>query len=327
VRQQLDWPREREFRVLSIDGGGIKGIFAAAFLARLEKDFLGGASIARCFDLIAGTSTGGIIALALALGFSANDVLRLYLEHGNEIFSRRRNFGVVQPAFRSAPLEERLATLFGQRLLGDATARLCIPSADGRHGDIAVFKTPHHPDFRRDWSMRAVDVALATSAAPTFLRVQEQHGYRFVDGGVWANNPVMVALVDVLSCFNVLRRQVRIVSIGNGARKPILNAFELRFGGAIGWFYRSALLDSMMYYSAASADGQAGLLVGRDQLTRIEPPQEAASVHMTDYSAAKRILPSLADREADRHGQALAQIVLDDRVTPKFFYGPRAETS
>lgn len=86
TRIKLPWPKGRLFRILSIDGGGIRGVFPAAYLAEIEKRFLGGASIANHFDMIAGTSTGGIIALALAHGMTAQQALSIYVERGERIF-------------------------------------------------------------------------------------------------------------------------------------------------------------------------------------------------------------------------------------------------
>lgn len=324
ARRKLDWPAEREFRLLSIDGGGIKGIFAAALLARLESVSLAGRGLASCFDMIAGTSTGAIIALGLAAGVRASDILALYLERGSAIFPKKRAFGVFGPAFNSAVLAEELERMFGPRLFGDVSVRLCVPSADGKHGDVAAFKTPHHPDFRRDWTMRTKDVALASSAAPTLLRVHQTDGYQFIDGGVWANNPVMVGVVDALSCYAISPQQIRILSIGSGTKKPILGAGAVTFGGALGWMHRSALIESLMHYSAMNADGQAGLLVGRDRLLRIEPEGTAASVQMTDYKAAAGILPAEAERATRALCEQIAPLLVQDREPPVFYHGPRA---
>src|SRR5687768_16727007 len=85
-RKPLPWSRDRDFRILSIDGGGIKGIFPASVLAGIEERFLGGRSIARHFDLVAGTSTGGIIALGLAAGLNARAIANLYIDRGAAIF-------------------------------------------------------------------------------------------------------------------------------------------------------------------------------------------------------------------------------------------------
>ena len=85
-RSRLSWPADRKFRILSIDGGGIRGIFPAAVLAEIEERFLAGNSIAGYFDLIAGTSTGGILALGFGAELTAAELLKLYVERGCEIF-------------------------------------------------------------------------------------------------------------------------------------------------------------------------------------------------------------------------------------------------
>ncbi|KAF1042560.1 MAG: hypothetical protein GAK38_04275 [Xylophilus sp.] len=82
VRAKLPWPKDRLFRILSIDGGGIRGLFPAAYLAEIERRFLGGASIAKYFDMVAGTSTGGIIALGLATGKTAREISQVYTDRG-----------------------------------------------------------------------------------------------------------------------------------------------------------------------------------------------------------------------------------------------------
>jgi hypothetical protein len=274
--------------------------------------------------MIAGASTGGIIALALGMGLTAQEVLDVYMTRGGEIFPRRRDFGLIRPAYKPDVLAEELRRLFGARLFGEAQTRLCVPSADGRHGDVAVFKTPHHPDFRKDWSMSLIDVALATSAAPTFLRVHQAGGYQFIDGGVWANNPVMIGVVDALSCFDIDRRQLSILSVGNGTRKPILGAGQVVMGGALGWLHRGALIESMMHYSVMNADGQAGLLVGRDRLARIHPGGDAANVHMTDYAGAVAHLPRAAAAAADTFSDAGADRFLKvEAAAARFYHGPR----
>ncbi|MGE3250558.1 MAG: CBASS cGAMP-activated phospholipase [Hyphomonadaceae bacterium] len=324
ARRKLDWPADREFRLLSIDGGGIKGIFAAALLARLESVHLAGRGLASCFDMIAGTSTGAIISLGLGAGTPASHILDLYMERGAAIFPHRRQFGVLGPAFSSAALAREMKSMFGEQVLGDLTARVCIPSADGRHGDVAVFKTPHHPDFKRDWAMLIKDVALASSAAPTFLRVHEADGYQFIDGGVWANNPVMVGVVDALSCFDIRASQIRILSIGAGMTKPLLGAGPLAFGGALGWLHRGILIESMMHYASVNADGQASLLVGRDRILRVEPTGAAAGVHMTDHAAAKALLPNEANRLAGQFGDEFAAFIRQDRSPPTFYHGRNA---
>src|SRR6516164_1563755 len=145
-RIPLDWDEDRYFRILSIDGGGIRGIYPAAVLAGLVKRYLGGRSIAGYFDLIAGTSTGGIIALGLSAGLTGADLRQLYLERGNEIFPPYgpglvgrvgRRLSAWRRFLRYSYDQEALARVVRERLgdlkLSAARTRLCIPSFEGVH--------------------------------------------------------------------------------------------------------------------------------------------------------------------------------------------------
>lgn len=302
-RKPLPWPQARDFRILSIDGGGIRGIFAAAFLADIEERFLDGSSIAEYFDLIAGTSTGGIIALGLASGLTAGDVRDLYVNRGHEVFppgegsalgSAERWFGqlsqYVKYRYDRSALERVLQDTFGERRFGQADTRLCIPSMDGRYGEPYIFKTPHHPDYRLDACEYMVKVSLATAAAPTYFRPYEAGGYIFVDGGVWANDPIMVALVDALTCFAVSRDCVRILSIGCGNPPYVVD--RVRLGGGL-WAWRR-LIDAAMHLQSHNARGQAGLLVGRDRVIRVDAPTDADPIKLDDWRRAVAELPNAA---------------------------------
>jgi patatin-like phospholipase/acyl hydrolase len=190
-RARLPWPADRPFRILSIDGGGICGILPAAILAEFESRFLNGESVGRHFDMVAGTSTGGIIALGLGHGKTAREIQDIYVERGGHIFPPAGPLGklfrkarrIARYAYDSKALEEELLRIFGDTPFGAAQTRLCIPSFEGRHGEPWIFKTPHHPDYKKDRFERMVRVALATSAAPTFLKALPNNGYVMVDGG------------------------------------------------------------------------------------------------------------------------------------------------
>ena len=113
-------------------------------------------------------------------------------------------------------LKTILKEVFKDRKLKESKVRLCIPSFEGVHSEVYVFKTPHHLDFKKDGEELMIKVALSTSAAPTFLRSFKDNGYIFVDGGVWANNPCMIGLIEALSSFNVQRENIKVLSIGCG---------------------------------------------------------------------------------------------------------------
>ena len=321
-RVPLPWPKDRDFRILSIDGGGIRGIHPAAFLAGLEVRYLGGASVAQHFDLIAGTSTGGIIAIGLAAGLAGADLLDLYAQRGREIFpppgpgwlgALERRMGDALQLFRyrydRAALERILLETLGDMQFGQARARLCIPSFDGRYGEVYIFKTPHHPDFRKDAFEPMTKVSAATTAAPTFFRPLQDGGYRFVDGGVWANNPVMIALVDALTCFDVPRENVRILSLGCGDDPYVVGKAKIVRGGVLAW--RNVIYAAMRLQSL-NALGQAGLLIGAERITRVDAPVSEKKIAMDDWTRARAELPGAAKAALDKRGDVIAATFLRD---------------
>ena len=154
----------KPFQVLALSGGGFRGLYTAKVIADVERDI--GAPIASRFDLITGTSIGGILALALALEIPAQNIVDLFVGHGEEIFKKRWSLlGMVRAPYSPAPLSGLLSDskLFGDRLLGACKHPVIIPSLNYSTGEPVVFKTPHHTDFKRDHTHRIVDVALATS--------------------------------------------------------------------------------------------------------------------------------------------------------------------
>ena len=155
-----------EFQILSLDGGGIKGLFSAAVLAALEEDM--GISITDHFDLITGTSTGGIIAIGLAIGMKPREIVSFYVKDGPRIFSpswwkRIRHLWSAKHA--NAPLRNALQNVLGDKRLGDCTKRLVVPSFNLDKNEVYLFKTPHHKRLKRDWRVPLWKVAMATTAA------------------------------------------------------------------------------------------------------------------------------------------------------------------
>ena len=158
------------FQVLALSGGGYRGLYTARVIADLEQTI--GESIGRRFDLIAGTSVGGILALALAQEIPAERVVILFEKHGQEIFKKRWSFGGIWRApYTTTKLRELLGAdeLFGQRLLGSCRHPVIVPAINYTTGSPVLFKTAHHPSLQRDYRVPLVDVALATSAAPRLL--------------------------------------------------------------------------------------------------------------------------------------------------------------
>lgn len=317
-RLQQPWPAAKPFRILSIDGGGIRGILPASLLAELERRYLGEESIARHFDLIAGTSTGGIIALGLGMGFSAAQILDLYLDRGSLIFptGRLRRGWIkcrhwVAYAYDRAALESELRRLFTDRVLGESSSRLCIPAFDGLHGEPWIYKTPHHPDYKKDQRERVVDVGLATSAAPTFFRPHRVNGYPMLDGGIWANNPIMNAVVDALACFDLDRDCIRVLSLGCGGASFTIKR-RLDVAGKLLW--AKPVLEAAFRAQSHNALGQAYLLLGKPNVVRVDAPVSAKAIDLDDYEGAREQLPPTARALVDASGTQLRSMFLESEV-------------
>lgn len=214
-------------RILCIDGGGILGTFPAAFLASLEEH-LEGRPIGSYFDLIAGTSTGGIIALGLGMGLRALELLDLYERRGPEIFGQGRGAiadfifdklrcrrWLMMNKHDSGPLRKALEDTLGSKRIGDARTRLLIPAWNPVARSVYIYKTAHHARLRNDYKCLAVDAALATSAAPTYFRRHiTQHSVGLTDGGTWANNPIALATVEAVTLLGWPRTSLHILSLG-----------------------------------------------------------------------------------------------------------------
>ena len=191
-----------KFRILSIDGGGVRGLLVAVLLQQLDERAPGWRDRA---DLLAGTSTGGIIALALAKGLTPTDLRILYYEKSPRIFGDSflddiRDLGrVVGAEFSNRDLRQEVEAVFGATRLQDLGKRVLISAFDLDNEDPDPNKRSWKPKFFHnfpgsdtDGPLRAADVALYTSAAPTYFPSVDG----FVDGGVAANNPSMAALAQ-----------------------------------------------------------------------------------------------------------------------------------
>ncbi len=206
------------FKILSIDGGGIKGLYSASILAKFEEKF--NCRTSDHFDMICGTSTGGMIALALSLKIPAKDICDFYENKGELIFPKHSKlkvpfFGTIDYGFlkqiakggkySDKGLKEALQEIFGDKQIKDCNNLLCIPSYSITEAKPRVFKFDHvKGELSRDNEAPIIDIALATSAAPTYFPLSESQYFnneQFIDGGVWANNPTLVGLLEALNYF------------------------------------------------------------------------------------------------------------------------------
>ena len=211
------------FKILSIDGGGIKGIYSSTILEKFEDKY--NCSISDHFDMLCGTSTGGLIALALSLKIPAKTISSFYMEKGDFIFKKNK-FSWFRQVFLGGKysgknLKTSLEEIFKNKVIGDSHNLLCIPAYNYTDGNTCIFRYDHEQgDLARDNKIKYVDIALATSAAPTYFPICEieQLNKQYIDGGLFANNPALVGLIEALCHFvgkNKEYKSVQILSISS----------------------------------------------------------------------------------------------------------------
>ena len=318
------WPKDRRFRILSLDGGGIRGVFPATFLAELERRYCPGQHIADFFDLIAGTSTGGILALGLGARLSTQEISDLYLKRGVEIFPvpkhtfagriaslLKKGWHFLHYLYDRKALSDVVTGTLQDRLFGDSKSRLCIPAFDGKNSEVFVYKTPHHKDYRFDRFEKMITVALATAAAPTYFQPLKHGGYHLVDGGVWANNPVMIAVVEALICWEVSPDQIDVLSISCGEDPYIISDFQMKWSGKL--FWSNAIFAAMRLQSLA-ATNQARLLLGPPSVVRVVPAGHQPPIALDDYKRAVDLLPADAIAAVTEHGSKINEMFFQSSV-------------
>jgi patatin-like phospholipase/acyl hydrolase len=294
---------DEHFSVLSIDGGGVRGIFVAALLAGLERDL--GTRVTDHFDLVVGTSTGGIIALGLGAGLSPEEILGLYVGSMNSIFPARRRSHLARPLslvrakYKPDGLREVVRSAFGDRLLCDSAIPLVIPSYNIGENDVYLFKTPHHERLRRDWRVPMWQVAMATSAAPTYFpaySLPDEH-VRLVDGGVWANNPSMVGVAEAVSIFRQPLERIRLLSLGTTVATA-QRSRKLDRGGLIHWVRSPNVAQVLMAGQSRGAFTQIEHLLGRGNAYRLNPPAPQSLVKL-DVADSRDLLAVAAHYSRD----------------------------
>jgi len=266
---------QSSFKILSIDGGGIRGILPARILCELEEELLGRGQDPRLhnyFDLICGTSTGGILALGIALGMPAQDILELYKANAGEIFKKDIfRQGIFRSKYSSGVLERLLRENFakfsidGDTRLGHTKTRVCIPTYNMVLGKVHVYKTAHHEKLIRDYQIPAHHVALSSAAAPVFF---PPHSFQYtnrgsanlvdvsgnIDGGVIANNPTHIGIVEAHHALQVPLADIKVLSLGTG--HAVFS--ETKPGGKFGFWYwgnsRARLIDLMFSAQSQNTD-------------------------------------------------------------------------
>lgn len=256
VSEKTAKTEDKRLRILCLNGGGVRGLFTISFLAEIErilerKSGSVNVKIGDYFDLISGTSIGGLLALGLASGKSARELESVFEKKAPLIFKKgfwnlpylKNLKSSILPLYSSQPLKDTIEEMLGsETTFEDLKRRVLIPAVNVTSGMPQFFKTPHNPEFTRDRSIKLVDAAMATSAAPTYFRPHycESLKAHFVDGGLVANNPSFVSMLEVFkdmkTDFDVVEhQQIHILNIGTLGEKFSLSPKKLNSSLTMGY--------------------------------------------------------------------------------------------
>lgn len=324
-------PKTEDFHILALSGGGYRGLYTSIIMANLEESI--GEPIGRRFDLICGTSVGGIIALAIGLEIPMSRVRDMFLEQGADIFQGRKSLlkglkQLVWAKHSQKNLRKALDHLFGDAILGDCVHPVLIPSMNYSKGEPQVLKTPHHKTFERDWKWSVADVALATSAAPTFLpmaRIKE-HGI-FVDGGIYANAPGLLGLDEAHHFLNVPEESIRLLSIGTMSSKLTARGNAFLHRGVFQWGVK---LISLIFAAQESITNYMLQHRLRDHYYQIdENPSKEQDADLSMDIASKAAINTLSYRASASYQKAIGDPAFavfrnHKAANPMFYHGPNA---
>ncbi|MDA0170339.1 patatin-like phospholipase family protein [Solirubrobacter taibaiensis] len=287
-------------KALAIDGGGIRGYIPALVLAEMERRT--GRGIASMFDLIAGTSTGGILACALTMPepMTAVEAAGFYEQDGPKIFNKRTlkaitsAGGLIDERYDTAGIAGVLRRRFGDTRLGAATTPMLVTVYDIAAREPLVLHSKTDPD------VTMADAAQASSAAPTYFEPVQVGDRTLIDGGMFATNPAVYAWVDEDEPPALL------LALGTGRQTRPLPFEDVRGWGKIEW--GKPLVDIVSDGSASAADAYLSKLAG-DRYVRVQTKLRHASDDLDDASAT-----NLAALRREAEELIADQSALIDRV-------------
>jgi uncharacterized protein len=303
-------PADRPLRVLSLAGGGFLGLFTAVVLATLEAR--AGEPLARRFDLLAGTSIGGLLALALAYEIPMQRLVRLFIERGPAVFSSRAlpngalsrlldlSRSIGGPKYSGQALREALQDEIGDRRLADALHRLVVPAVDVDLCQTKIFKTPHAAGSMGDGGLRAVDVAMAACAAPAYFPAVRIAERLYADGGLFAVAPDQVALHELEHFMAADVTQVAMLAVGTATShyRPAEGVHD--DAGAVGWLSDGRLVLTLLSVQQQHVQAMVEDRLG-DRYLRIDadwPPDGGLGIDVATTQAVQT-LSALAQQALD----------------------------
>lgn len=290
------------FHILTLDGGGTRGIYTAQLLAEIEQMFQ--RRIRSCFDLIVGTSTGAIIAGAAVSDIPMADIVELFETETPHIFRRRwYRIPLFLSKYPSQKLTEVLAAHLPATPLGEIATPLMITSSEISKSNIHIFRSNYRSRdseiVSTDKEVSLRDAILASCAAPTFFAPKSLDNFLLADGGLWANNPSTIALTEAFSAFGKGAQEVRMLSIGTGHS---VNMYRNRrgWGFLTGWGGAKLTSYVMTLQSQASAN-MVQLLLQQNYL-RIN-----AEIDFWELDTLTQLdnLKTLAERDFEKNAEGI----------------------
>ncbi len=342
-----------KFRILCVDGGGIRGLIPALVIAELERRIQAeagpGARISDYFHMFSGTSTGGLVALSLTAPddtdperprVSADQLAGFYTEDGPGIFHRsllqrlRTLWGWLGPKYTLGPLEESIENRLGKTHLEHALREVIVTSYDMTNRQPYFFKRWRaREDPESDRNRPLSDAGLATSAAPTYFPSHEVDGRALVDGGVFAANPVIVAIVEALKRIDdqpghLDQDDLLVVSIGTGLHEDGYSQAQVRRWGRLGWILpqrgEPPILGAVLGGASDGADHWAHTLLNHPTDPHIQAAdlghgpryfrlqqtlRESIALDDASQQALTETLPAVARELIAAHDAELSEIV------------------
>ena len=311
-------------RILTLDGGGIRGLVSAIWLEALQQRLraAGKGALHEHFDLIAGSSTGALIAMGLATGMTPAEVTKLYEHFGDDVFpgaaerlwsrvTRSFTQGLSAPRYSPKGLERVLKRVFGERKLGSASPLAMAIAYDTVTRNPLFFKSfkPEHTDIPL-W-----EVCRAATAAPTYfpahLATIERRRRALIDGGVVANNPTACAIAEAVRINgDESLKDIVLLSVGTGQTTRPISEREATSWGALEWAI--PIIDVLFDGSADSVDYIAGQILGQGRYFRMQAPlnrgyDDFDNVDRTNLMALRRTAEAYLEKTETQ--QALDRLV------------------
>lgn len=295
--------QSRPFRILSLSGGGVRGLFQAHFLDRLSREL--GGDVMGSIDLVAATSTGSITAGALAAGLQARLVVQLFEDVAPVLF-RSTPLSALRrgPRYDVSGLEKVLRKHLGNTRLGDLSTPLLITSSVVDDHRVKVFST------RLDGRIGLVDAILASCAAPTYFKPRriEEDARTFYDGGLWANDPSAFAVQFARDELDKTTPEIRLLALGTGRVQTGSSALELDSLRTVSFTTIRTLLEMSGSLQASAASKSVAMALEPHNVLQVNPVL-ATWVPLDRANAALRVLPGVASSAFDECGSSALELL------------------